>query len=524
MNRYFTSAAALALAMLPLAAQAQDTVVTIDTAHPGATIDRNIFGQFAEHLGTGIYGGVWVGPASEIPNVRGIRSDVVAALKAIKVPNVRWPGGCFADEYHWKNGIGAASARRATVNANWGGAIEPNSFGTDEFFDFIGQIGSEAYVSVNVGSGTLEEASEWMAYMTADQRSAAGADRAKNGHAAPYRVKYLGIGNESWGCGGNMRPEYYTDLLKRYARFSRNYNPAQQGEGNPDTMQRIAVGPTDDDTAYTEGVMKAWAERDWSWSIEGLSLHSYTVPQWPPSLPSTEFGEDDYALILATTLKMDARIAKHAAIMDRYDPEKVVPLAVDEWGVWLRETPGTPSGFLQQQNSLRDGILAALNFNIFARHADRVRMANIAQMVNVLQALILTDGPKMVRTPTYWVHQMYLPMQDATFVPVSFDAGTYTRGAIAMPAVDAVAMRAKDGKLWLSLVNLDPHKSRTIAIEGLKAKSATGEVLTAANVSSINTFDAPNTVVPKPIAGILNSGKVSMILPAKSVVVIALGE
>jgi alpha-N-arabinofuranosidase len=521
MKAIFAAGAALALGLFPMVALAQDVTITIAANQSGAKIDRDIFGQFAEHLGTGIYGGVWVGPDSPIPNIRGIRSDVVAALKAIRVPNVRWPGGCFADEYHWRNGVGSPSARRATVNANWGGAIEPNTFGTDEFMDFVDQIGAEAYLSINVGSGTFEEASEWLAYMTADQRSAAGADRAANGHAAPYKVRFLGIGNETWGCGGNMRPEHYTDLLKRYARFTRNYNAAQQGN---EAMQRIAVGPSDDDTRYTEAVMKAWSERDWSWSIEGLSLHSYTVPQWPPSLPSTEFGEDDYALILKTTLEMDGRIARHSAIMDKYDPEKTVPLVVDEWGVWLKETPGTPAGFLQQQNSMRDAILAALNFNIFARHADRVRMANIAQMVNVLQALILTDGPRMVLTPTYWVHKMYLPMQDATYVPVAFDAGEYRHGDIALPGVDAVAMRDTAGKLWLSLVNLDPHEAREIAVgvPGLRVRSARGEVLTAPAVNSINTFANPDAVVPGPISGTVRDGRVRVTLPGKSVAMLAL--
>ena len=521
MKATFALGAALVCAVLPTAGSTQDTTVAIAADQPGATISRQIFGQFAEHLGTGIYGGVWVGPESEIPNVRGIRTDVVEALKAIKVPNVRWPGGCFADEYHWRNGIGAPSQRRATVNANWGGAIEPNTFGTDEFMDFVGQVGTEAYVSINVGSGTFEEAQEWLAYMTADQRSAAGAERAANGHPEPYKVKYLGIGNENWGCGGNMRPEHYSDLLKRYARFTRNYNPAQQGA---ETMQRIAVGPTDGDTSYTEGVMKAWSERDWSWSMEGLSLHSYTVPQWPPALPSTGFGEDDYALLLSTTLKMDQLIATHSAIMDKYDPEKTVPLVVDEWGAWLAPTPRSPEGFLQQQNSMRDAILAALNFNIFARHADRVRMANIAQMVNVLQAMILTDGPEMVLTPTYWVHKLYLPMQDATFVPVDFEAGEYRRGDIVLPGIDAVAMRDSSGKLWLALVNLDPGEARETSIEvrGATVRSAQGEVLTAPNVNSINTFADPDTVAPRPISGTVRGGRVTVTLPAKSVAVVAL--
>ena len=520
MKRILTASAVLVLLATTPQANAQDTTVNIDAGQSGPTINRQIFGQFAEHLGTGIYGGVWVGPDSAIPNVRGIRSDVVAALKAIKVPNIRWPGGCFADEYHWKNGIG--SQRRATVNSNWGGAIEPNTFGTDEFMDFVGQVGTDAFVSINVGSGSFEEASEWLAYMTADQRSGAGADRAANGHAPPYKVRFLGIGNETWGCGGNMRPEHYTDLLKPYARFTRNYNPDQQT--GSEVMQRVAVGPSDDDTRYTEAVMKAWSERDWSWSIEGLSLHSYTVPQWPPSLPSTDFGEDDYALILQTTLKMDGRIARHAAIMDRYDPKKEVALVVDEWGVWLAKTPGSPEGFLQQQNSQRDAILAALNFNIFAKHADRVRGANIAQMVNVLQALILTDGQRMVLTPTYWVHKMYLPMQDATFVPVEFDAGEYRHGDIVLPAIDAVAMRDTAGKLWLSLVNLDPRESRdvAVAVAGVRVRSARGEVLTAPAFNSINTFEMPDTVVPRPIAGTVRGGAVRVSLPAKSVAMIAL--
>jgi alpha-N-arabinofuranosidase len=525
MKSTLIAGAALALAFAPAAATAQDVAVTIDAGQSGAKIDRHIFGQFAEHLGTGIYGGVWVGEDSRIPNVRGIRTDVVEALKAIRVPNVRWPGGCFADEYHWRDGIGDRSKRRVTVNSNWGGAIEDNQFGTHEYFDFVEQIGAEAYVSINVGSGSFQEASDWVAYMTADTRNTAGQDRAANGRKEPWKLKFLGIGNENWGCGGNMRPEYYADELKRYARFSRNYNPAQQGETNPDRMLRIAVGPNDvDREGYTEGVMKAWKERDWSWSMEGLSLHSYTVIRFPAAYDSVNFGEKEYAEITKATLRMDELIRKHSAIMDKYDPEKRVPLIVDEWGTWYAKLPGSPEGFLQQQNSMRDAIVAALNFNIFARHADRVRGANIAQMVNVLQAMILTDGSKMVLTPTYWVHKMYLPMQDAAFVPVEFDAGEYRQGEIVLPGVDAVAMRDTQGKLWLSLVNLDPNEAKevSIGVSGVSVARAQGEVLTAANVNSINTFDAPDTVSPKPIAGTVRGGKVTVALPAKSVAMLEL--
>ncbi|MBO9623861.1 MAG: alpha-N-arabinofuranosidase [Sphingomonas sp.] len=520
------TAAALSIALAPSAfAQAGSSapvVVTVDSAKPGAKIDRNIFGQFAEHLGTGIYGGVWVGKDSPIPNVRGIRKDVVAALKAIRVPNVRWPGGCFADEYHWRHGIGPAKDRRITINSNWGGATEPNSFGTDEFMDFADQIGSEAYVSVNLGSGTVAEAAEWLEYMTADPVTTAGKERAANGHREPYKIKYLGLGNESWSCGGAMLAGHYTDVMKPFARFVRNYNPAQAADG-PGAMQRIAVGPGDDDPAYTEAVMKAWKAHDWSWSIEGLSLHRYTTGGgWPTTQPSTGFDESRYALMLKETLGMDGLIARTAAIMDKYDPEKKVAIAVDEWGAWLAPTPGSNPGFLQQQNSLRDAILAALNLNIFARHADRVRLTNIAQMINVLQAMILTDKEKMVLTPTYHLYKMYLPFQDATFVPVTFDAGEYTQGDIKLPRVDAVAVRDTAGKLWLAVTNIDP--ARPVRVEahfpGVNVRSARGQVLTAPRVDSVNSFEAPDVVVPKPFAGKAAKGGVVLDLPGKSVAMV----
>lgn len=515
----------LALAA-PVVAHAQakaeaPIALRIDAGKPGAKIDRNIFGQFAEHLGTGIYGGVWVGKDSPIPNTRGIRKDVVEALRAIKAPNVRWPGGCFADEYHWRHGIGPAENRRKTINSNWGGSVEPNTFGTDEFMDFVEQIGSEAYISVNVGSGTVAEAAEWIEYMTADPATTAGKERVANGRTEPYKVKYLGIGNESWSCGGAMRAEYYTDEMKRYARFVRNYNPKQTGA---EAMQRIAVGPNQGDTAYTEAVMAAQKEHDWAWNIEGLSLHSYTTGGWPPSYSSTSFDETAYAKLVHETLGMDGLITKHAAIMDKYDPEKKVPLAVDEWGVWLAPLPDTNPGFLAQQNTLRDGIIAALNINIFARHADRVRVANIAQMVNVLQAMILTDKDKMVLTPTYHVFKMYVPFQDATLIPVSFDAGAYVQGDIKLPRVDAVAARDTQGKLWLAVTNLDPARPASVLadVAGARATSARGQVLTAPRVDALNTFTAPNAVTPKPYAAKAGAKGLSLDIPAKSIVVVQL--
>jgi alpha-N-arabinofuranosidase len=502
---------------------AERVVLSVDASKAGAKIDRNIFGQFAEHLGHGIYDGIWVGTDSRIPNTRGIRDDVVAALRAIRVPNVRWPGGCFADEYHWRNGIGPADKRTVTLNPNWGGVIEANSFGTHEFMDFLDQIGADAYVSVNVGSGTPHEAADWLEYMTTAQPTTLAKERAANGHPAPYEVANLGIGNESWDCGGNMTPDYYLSQLKIYTRFVRNFNPAQQGKQQ---MLRIAVGPGGGEprwTEWTEAIMTAYQHHTWGWDINGLSMHSYTVVNWPPAYASVGFGETEYAQILKSTLDMDDLIAKHSAIMDKYDPQKKVALIVDEWGVWYAPLPGSNPGFLVQQNSLRDAILAALNLNIFARHADRVRGANIAQMINVLQAMILTDQEKMVLTPTYYVFKMYVPFQDATFVPVSFDAGTYMHDNISLPRVDALAAKDKDGKLWLEITNLDASQPVEVEVNmaGVAAKSAVGETLTAPKVDSVNTYDAPKTVVPKPIAARVQGSKVMLTLEPKSVTVIS---
>jgi len=512
--------AALCAAAISCAASAADNDsirLTIDATRPGAKIDRNIFGQFAEHLGRGIYEGVWVGPESKIPNTRGIRNDVVAALKAIKVPNVRWPGGCFADEYHWRNGIGPRNERPATLNPNWGGVIEPNTFGTHEFMDFVQQVGADAYISINVGSGTAEEAADWLEYLTTPQPTKLAKERAANGHPEPYPVALLGLGNESWGCGGSMTPDEYVNHLKVYARYARNYNTAQP-------MRRIAVGPDGADTGYTEAVMKAWKNKTWAWDIEGLSLHSYTVVKWPPAFKATGFGESEYATILKATLNMESLVTTHAAVMDRYDPEKKIALVVDEWGAWLAATPGSPEGFLEQQNSQRDALVAALNLNIFARHAERVRAANIAQMVNVLQAMIFTRQEKLVLTPTYHVFHMYVPFQEATFVPVELTAGSYKSGDIELPRLDAIAARDAAGKLWLAVSNLDPNRQATVdlSVQGRNVSRAVGQTLVAPKIDSVNTFEAPAVVAPRPLAAKLSGKKLSLTVAPASVSVIAL--
>ena len=455
-------ATGLLLAASAQAAAPDSIAITVDAAKPGPTISRHLFGQFAEHLGQGIYEGVWVGRDSPIANTRGIRNDVVAHCARCMCQTC---AGRAAVSPTTITGATASGPHRAvTLNPDWGGVTEPNTFGTHEFMDFAAQIGAAPFISVNIGSGTPQETADWLEYMTSALPTTLALERAANGRAAPWQVPILGLGNESWDCGGNMTPDYYVSQMKIYSRFARNFHPQQQ-EANH--MLRIAVGPGGGEprfTEWTEAVMKAWKDRKWSWDIDGLSLHNYTVIDWDKKHAATGFGDREYAEILQATLKMDGLIAQHVAIMDRYDPQKKLALAVDEWGAWYAPAPGTNPGFLVQQNSLRDAVLAALNLNIFARHADRVRMANIAQMVNVLQAMILTDKQRMLLTPTYHVFRMYVPFQDATFIPVTFDAGTWTQGAITLPRVDAIAARDASGRLLLAVTNVDPARSASIKV------------------------------------------------------------
>jgi alpha-N-arabinofuranosidase len=481
---------------------------------PGAVISRNLYGQFSEHLGGGVYDGIWVGEGSAIANVRGIRSDVVAALKALKTPLVRWPGGCFADEYHWRDGIGPRGERPLRKNNWWGGAPESNAFGTHEFMDFIEQIGAEAYVSVNVGSSTPTEMREWIEYMTSPGQDTLAQERRKNGRDQPWKVALWGIGNENWGCGGNMTAEYYANELRRFISFF------HQGEDNPGL--RVATGPSGDDTRWTDVLMKNAGH-----AFDALSLHYYTLPtgNWKSKGAATGFSRKEWVDTFAQTLKMDDYIKRHSAIMDSHDPDKRVGLYVDEWGTWYDVEPGTNPGYLYQQNTLRDAVVAAANLNIFHQHADRVRMSAIAQTINVLQAMILTDGAELALTPTYHAFRMYVPFQDATSLPLQLTTPEFTLDGTSIPAINASAARGKDGKIHIAIANMDPQDSVDLSIDlsGLKAKSVTGEVLTADKMDAHNVPGQPAAIAPKPYTGgRLGNGKLMLDLPAKSVVVVTL--
>lgn len=505
------------LVSIPVSAQAAPTASAVIRGDaPGPLINRNIYGQFAEHLGRCIYEGLWVGEDSEIPNTNGIRNDVLAALKELDIPVLRWPGGCFADEYHWRDGIGPREKRPAMINTHWGGVVENNHFGTHEFMTLVELLGCDAYISGNVGSGTVQEMMEWVEYMTSDADSPLANLRRANGREKAWKVRYFGVGNESWGCGGNMRPEYYADLYRRYNTFVKNYD-----RDNP--IYRIACGANQDDYNWTEVLMKQAGRH-----MNGLSVHYYTLPtgSWSGSKGSaTDFDEQMWHTTLRRTLRMDEIVKGHAAIMDKYDPEKRVGMVVDEWGTWYDSTAGSPPGFLEQQNTLRDALVAALNFHIFHDHADRISMANIAQMVNVLQAMILTDKEKMVRTPTYHVFEMYKVHQDATSLPVELDTPDYELGGESIPAVSVSASRDHSGTVHVSFANTDPNKPITVTckLAGVDATSVTGRVLTAEKITALNTFDAPDTVRPVAFNGAKISGDTLTVeLPAKSVVVLAL--
>ncbi len=466
--------------------------IHVDVNHPGATISRNLYGQFSEHLGRCIYGGVFVGEGSPIPNVNGMRKDVVDALRELKVPVLRWPGGCFADEYHWRDGIGPKESRKRMVNTNWGGVVEDNSFGTHEFLELCRQIGCEPYINMNVGSGSVQEMAEWVEYLNADGDGTVAQERWANGRKEPFGVKYIGVGNENWGCGGNMRPEFYADLYRRYQTFCRNYGSHR--------LCRIACGPNGDDTNWTEVVMKQAGG-----FMDALTMHYYTVPgEWEHKGSATNFDTEKYLRTLTAAAKIEPILESHLAVMDRFDPKRRVGLIIDEWGCWFDVEPGTNPGFLYQQNTMRDAMVAALSLNIFNRHADRIVMANIAQMVNVLQAMILTDGEQMVLTPTYHVFHMYRPHMDAQLLDTAVFADETAKGLKQVTASASV----KDGKVTLTAANLSPDEEAEIelALPGL-GQDTEYTLLTGA-MGAYNDFgDGAERVKPAAVKGLKKAGE-----------------
>jgi len=477
-------------------------------------ISKNIYGHFSEHLGRCIYGGIWVGKDSSIPNTDGIRNDVIKALRDMKIPVLRWPGGCFADEYHWMDGIGPYEKRPRMVNTHWGGVVENNHFGTHEFMKLCELIGAEPYICGILGSGTVKEMQQWVEYITFDGESPMSMLRKANGREEPWKLTYFGVGNENWGCGGNMRAEYYADEYKRYATYIRNFGANQ--------VYKIACGPNVADYHWTEVMMREAARM-----MQGLSLHYYTVPgDWSAKGSAVDFNENEWFTTLRKTLFMEELVTRHSSIMDRYDPEKKVGLIVDEWGTWYDVEPGTNPGFLYQQNTMRDALVAGINLNIFNSHCDRVKMANIAQIINVLQSVILTDGEKLILTPTYHVFRMYSVHQEAEMLPVCLDTDEYRHNGEAIPQVSASASINEAGTIHISLCNLDHKNAADIecVLRGSTGSSVSGTILTAKAMNAHNTFENPENVKPVSFTGAsLKGDKLVASIPPMSVVVIAVG-
>jgi len=499
------------LFILPLCLRAQHTITIAQPENP-VTISKHIYGHFAEHLGRCIYGGIYVGEESTIPNTEGVRNDIIAALKELDIPNLRWPGGCFADTYHWKDGVGPKSERPSMINRWWGGVTEDNSFGTHDFLNLCETLGAEPYLAANVGSSTVQEFTEYIEYVLHEGGSPMADYRKENGREKPWEVKYWGVGNEMWGCGGNMTPEHYADVYRQYATFMTDWT-------NTEGLFRVASGANVDDYHWTEVMMSKIPKH----LIEGVALHSYSFVEWNDKGSATAFDEDQYFATMRSALRMGELIEKHTAIMDKYDPKKEISLVVDEWGGWYEVEEGTNPGFLYQQNTMRDAMIAGTTLNIFNNRADRVKMANLAQTVNVLQAVILTDKEKMLLTPTYHVMHMYKVHQDNTLLPVNFDSPPYEYQGESLPAISISASRDGDGVVYFSLVNIDANKGHLVELQlgDLGVKALKGKILKSDRLQDFNSFEVPEKIKPIDFKTVqVNNGVALIELPPFSVLVL----
>ncbi len=504
------------IAILPLGGLVAQNKMILDATKAKDTISKNIYGHFAEDLGRCVYGGFYVGEGNaKIPNKNGIRIDVMEALKKLKVPVLRWPGGCFADNYHWMDGIGPKNKRKHIENVSWGNVREDNSFGTHEFLDMCESMNAEPYLALNMGSGTVQEAAEWVQYANHANGSSHLTDlRQENGRPQPWKVKYWGVGNESWDCGGHMTVDQYISEFNKYATFLTSYN-------NTEGLFRIAVGPGTEDLKWTEALMRDIPRK----MINGISIHHYSVINWSKKSSATQFTEEEYFRTMEQAWRMKKMVAGNSEVMDKYDPQKKVALVVDEWGGWYEVEPGTNGAFLYQQNTMRDAMIAGLTLNILNSHCDRVKMANIAQCVNVLQAVILTDEEKMLLTPTYHVMEMYNVHQNALLLPLTITSNDYVFGEKKIQAVSGSASKDKNGLVHISLVNIDANKEQEVNIDlgSILVKSVSGRVLRSDKIQDHNTFDNPQKVKPTVFGNTKLSGNnVSLKIPPFSVVVLEL--
>ena len=495
--------------------------IEILPGEPIGTINPEIYGHFIEHLGGVIYDGVWVGPDSKIPNEGGIRRSLIDALKAIHAPIVRWPGGCFADSYDWRDGIGAAAERKARTNF-WGGT-DPNSFGTAEFLRFCSLVGTKPYLAANVRSLPARDFYQWVEYCNSPAGSTAGAkQRGALGHPEPYNVRYWGVGNESWGCGGNFTAEEYAAEFRRFTAWVPRYEKP---------LDLIASGASDHQVDWTRKLMRALQDKGQLDSVFGLSVHYYSwnlsggrTTDWNRGKgDALNFNEFEWYEMLAQGSAMDPIIRDHWAVMAESDPQHQIKLIIDEWGAWYR--PGTevrPGFTISQMLTLRDALLSGLTLDIFHRHADKVAMANVAQLVNCLHSLILATEDKFVLTPVYHVFKMYMSHMGAQAVRTEFGAPPLTYDRVGKPATlpglsGSASISGKD--LTLTVVN--PHTSRTleteIAVRGATITGGRGQILTHADIHAHNDFQHPDVLRPEPVSVAVSGDRLVHRFPPASV-------
>jgi len=459
--------------------------LTVRLDDPIGTLSPMLYGHFAEHLGRCIYEGFWVGEDSAIPNTRGIRNDTVAALRKLRAPVIRWPGGCFADDYHWRDGIGPRDERPRRMNLWWHDE-ESNHFGTHEFIDLCRQAGAEPYICLNVGSGTPEEAAGWVEYCNYEGNTARSQERAANGHPEPFGVRYWGVGNENWGCGGRFYPDDYAREYRRFACYLR-------GRGRP--IELVACGHTGAD--WNRRFLETLGDLRF---IDHLSIHRYYKCG-----DAVDFSDTEYYNLYPRALQVEADILEAATALQLYNKTgRKIGVIVDEWGVWHPEARGD-SG-LYQRNTLRDALVAAAVFDVFNRHADKVTMANIAQTINVLQCVAQTEGEAMWLTPTYHAFDLYKDhMGNASLRLDLDDVPTFRAragdGKVVEPPLVSASASVDDERKTLIVtfqnVDLEEACECVVRLRGGSVDKATAKILTASDVRDHNGPEALNKVRPK---------------------------
>jgi len=488
------------------------------------TISPYLHGQFAEHLGELIYPGIWVGEDSKIPNLGGIRKHIVAALQPLHLPVTRWPGGCFADGYHWRNGIGERARRPLRINYYWGMAPEPNTFGTHEFMAFCRAIGTEPYFTGNAGSGSPQEIGDWVEYCNFVGDSSLSQERRENGSAEPFDVKFWAVGNENWGCGGRMDPESYAATYTRMRTSMFDYSGT--------AVHGIACGASGNDWVWTRKVMDYFKNKHWNHlgTVQSLAAHFYCGTAGT----ATEYTSAQWLELLARSAAIEGIITGHRAIMDEFDPQRNVNLIVDEWGTWHPVESGKPGSGLYQQNTMRDACVAALTLDIFNNHADKIYMANIAQLINVLQALLLVQEDRCIKTPTYLIYDLYQPHKDAQAVrlvshaDVISDGGASAefcrdqfidRSLVALQAAQGSAS-VKNGVLCITVVNTHPEQALDLEIALTGGMLGDVEIVRLVNndIHAHNTFANPDAVtLSEPQTSHVDGSTMHVQLPAASV-------